>query len=508
MGIVAEIKVETSKAAGDVCEAHPNLERSHFCEKCELVVCAECALSDHRHSEHMSHLKSVEEVASHKTDEIIALLRDATEWTDTHKEYARDIDREKENGNSYLDHLVTEINTACDNQLELIRNKLATTVGNLVAEIETQRSSFNALMDDLLSTEAEAMSGVTKASERVEELLDVEPRELVSRCTDHPDIFSSLKTRMDQRPVPSRTEEIRVLETIKAIRFEVLPVPAYCILPLGRINNLVEKSIGAEAHGTKFSVTNKYATSGQVKFMAAHPSGSLIIGYRDDRMELLHPNGDHYKVPSRIPARDVAVLADGRVAALTRKNTVRVYEAEYKTLDHEVVLDLQEEDFISAIAADSNENILLIVPRQKFILFYNVSKRSTHQKVIQGCTIPRDILEMSVSSDGKITIVADNVMYRLTVESEEYECTALVPGEDNSFDLAGNRFVLSKERVESDALRLLLKKYDTKTGFCLASTFYQTEQCGSGFEPWGICTSETTFAALISWKKIAFFYLT
>nr|XP_054760977.1 tripartite motif-containing protein 30A-like [Lytechinus pictus] len=220
--IIEEIKRhEDSESKKEFCKEH-GAGKKFFCEKCNVLICSECALCNH--GEHTFLIKNLEKASAAKVEEIVKLMSKATEWMESFENFRGDYAAKQAEGNERLDNISEVIKVRFNSYLERITDIINHRKEELLAEVKTNRSDLNEALDNILIPVGEAVSKVTEEIKFAEELLDsTEPKEVVLR---YEDLAKRLRQGTDQQ-IPNDVAARRQCTKVGSCHFSENEAPVF-----------------------------------------------------------------------------------------------------------------------------------------------------------------------------------------------------------------------------------------------------------------------------------------
>ncbi|XP_041453544.1 tripartite motif-containing protein 54-like [Lytechinus variegatus] len=502
--IIEEIKRhEDSESKKELCKEH-GAEKKFFCEKCNVLICSECALCNH--GKHTFLIKNLEEASKAKVEEIVKLMTKATEWMESYEHFREDYAAKQAEGNERLDNISDVIKVRFNSYLEHVTDIINHRKEDLLAEVKTNRSDLNEALDNILIPVGEAVSKVTEEIELAEELLDsTDPKEVVLQYKDW---AKRLSQGTDQQ-IPSDAAARRQCTRVGSLHFSESEAPVFEVPKLGVLRLQVpEANSQGEEKGVlqlvckrRLLLTLRTQVSGKIKIMTPYKNDSILVHYQNGHTEVLCLDGSCSRIRStNISAKDMAALSDGRFVTLTR-NKVKIYES--GGIQQQIKFSIHEDDGMAdAITTDAEDNVLLLYSELAKIVRLSSGDGSRIDAVSVVGIKSNGVLRINSTKNGKIAIIQDD---GVVIASPDDSCRVMALSATGkvSCDQEGNLWVISHHTIQGTS-RAFLEVYGDQ-GELLAETYLPNDNTAVGFEPWGIAVSTSCFAAVLSPSQVGWF---
>nr|XP_054753459.1 tripartite motif-containing protein 3-like [Lytechinus pictus] len=497
----------------DVCADH-GIETKFYCEKCNKIICSECALC--KHYGHTFLIKNVEDASKSKAKEINNLISNATSWLQSHRNFSKEYGEKRAEGNKRLDEIKEAITTSYSTNIDTITNKLEAKKEALMAEVVTRREEFVQVLDGVLVPLAEAMSQVLDDVEFGEALVDTnDHREIL---LNYQDWMKSLCNRLDYG-LPSSTAAKKQISLIESMCFRRSANSIIDVPKLGTVwyqkkdqhdqhaqgESILNPVIKLNRPTERLLLTERGQLSGEPEMMTPYPNGRILVLYKDRRVEILSPDGNIDNVRPIVSARYVAALSDGRIVALSDRNTVNIYNQQGQR--QEVMFQISAcDEFAEYIATDKDNHVYVLYPRAaKFLKFPTEGGEPT--AVIPLATDDlRDVSSMGLSKEGNVILVLAQGEVRVFSSTGRLIRRIPIKEADRvSCDQEGKLWIIANQDIQGSnrAFLEVYSEYGLRRADCYIPKDPATST--SEFEPWGVALSPTCYAACVSPTEIAWF---
>ncbi|XP_054749957.2 uncharacterized protein LOC129255635 [Lytechinus pictus] len=502
--IIEEIKRhEDSESKKEFCKEH-GAEKKYFCEKCNVLICSECALCNH--GKHTFLIKNLEKASAAKVEEIVKLMSKATEWMESFENFRGDYAAKQAEGNERLDNISEVIKVRFNSYLERITDIINHRKDDLLAEVKTNRIDLNKTLDNILIPVGEAVSKVTDEIKFAEGLLDsTDPKEVVLQYKDW---AKRLSQGTDQR-IPSDVTARRQCTRVGSLHFSESEVPVFEVPKVGVLqfqipeaNSQGEEKCVLQVRKHRLLLTLRAQVSGRIKIMTPYTNDSILVHYQNGHTEVLWSDGSSKRIRSaNISAKDMASLTDGRFVTLTKRNKVKIYES--GGIQQNIKFSIHEDDgVVDAITTDPEDNVLMLYSELAKIVRLSSGDGSRIDAVSVVGIKSNGELRINSTENGKIVIIQDD---GVVIASSDNSCRVIALSTTGrvSCDQEGNLWVISHHNIQGTR-RAFLEVYGDH-GELLAETYLPNDNTAVGFKPWGIAVSTSCFAAVLSPSQVGWF---
>lgn len=154
-----DILQDFSEAKENVCERHKEKVK-FYCEECEICICSECVVFEHRDKDYHNIL-SLEEGVRKQKAKLEFKITEANASRSQLVSYIASLEKQRTKINNSIDHATDELRRVTEHWINLIRQHEVSATEQLI----TQKSSLNESFSKKLSKSNEKLLGIDKLLE-------------------------------------------------------------------------------------------------------------------------------------------------------------------------------------------------------------------------------------------------------------------------------------------------------------------------------------------------------